>query len=307
MKRNKLPSKKEWDNIINEAFSSYEDHRFSERYLQKKEKIEKTERGVIMKKSSNRPERLFIGLTTAAVLAAVAIPTAAITLNHMNDPGSPAAQLATEAVTESAEPTAENDVEVMPAVTSANSENNTTPDMNSQQTVSTTPMAISCNNLPKGFYIDKLELPDNEDQNATTQEYDLVTLIFYNGSGAIYADLYTIPENYTFTTNDYAPNIKNPDKTETFRIENKTVFLTRSLDFGKNNVADSAYIRDVWVKFDGSNYAVKIMATHDISDDDIKEFIKGLSLVPSKTEAPEWSYTPDIKEVPPENRYYRYK
>lgn len=299
MKNNKLPNKKEWNNIINEAFSSDSEHRFSERYIQKKEKIKG---GLIMKKLTFKPEKLFIRLTTAAVLAAVAIPTAAVTLNHMNRSDAPAAaQISTEAGTESAENTTI-------AATAAEPETNVTPSENQHQSVSTAPMAISLGVIPNGFYMDKIEFPAYEDQNATTkEEYELQTLVFYNGSGAIYADLYTIPENYEFTTNDYAPNIKNPDKTETFRIENKTVFLTRSLDFGKNNVADSAYIRDVWVKFDGSNYAVKIMATHDISDEDIKEFIKGLSLVPAKTEAPEWKYIPDLKEVPPEERYYRYQ
>ncbi len=299
MKNNKLPNKKEWNNIINEAFSSDSEHRFSERYIQKKEKIKG---GLIMKKLTFKPEKLFIRLTTAAVLAAVAIPTAAVTLNHMNRSDAPAAaQISTEAGTESAENTTI-------AATAAEPETNVTPSENQHQSVSTAPMAISLGVIPNGFYMDKIEFPAYEDQNVTTQEeYELQTLVFYNGSGAIYADLYTIPENYEFTTNDYAPNIKNPDKTETFRIENKTVFLTRSLDFGKNNVADSAYIRDVWVKFDGSNYAVKIMATHDISDEDIKEFIKGLSLVPAKTEAPEWKYIPDLKEVPPEKRYYRYQ
>lgn len=299
MKNNKLPNKKEWNNIINEAFSSDSEHRFSERYIQKKEKIKG---GLIMKKLTFKPEKLFIRLTTAAVLAAVAIPTAAVTLNHMNRSDAPAAaQISTEAGTESAENTTI-------AATAAEPETNVTPSENQHQSVSTAPMAISLGVIPNGFYMDKIEFPAYEDQNVTTQEeYELQTLIFYNGSGAIYADLYTIPENYEFTTNDYAPNIKNPDKTETFRIENKTVFLTRSLDFGKNNVADSAYIRDVWVIFDGSNHAVKIMATHDISDEDIKEFIKGLSLVPAKTEAPEWKYIPDLKEVPPEERYYRYQ
>lgn len=299
MKNNKLPNKKEWNNIINEAFSSDSEHRFSERYMQKKEKIKG---GLIMKKLTFKPEKLFIRLTTAAVLAAVAIPTAAVTLNHMNRSDAPAAaQISTEAGTESAENTTI-------AATAAEPETNVTPSENQHQSVSTAPMAISLGVIPNGFYMDKIEFPAYEDQNVTTQEeYELQTLVFYNGSGAIYADLYTIPENYEFTPNDYAPNIKNPDKTETFRIENKTVFLTRSLDFGKNNVADSAYIRDVWVKFDGSNYAVKIMATHDIIDEDIKEFIKGLSLVPAKTEAPEWKYIPDLKEVPPEERYYRYQ
>lgn len=299
MKNNKLPNKKEWNNIINEAFSSDSEHRFSERYIQKKEKIKG---GLIMKKLTFKPEKLFIRLTTAAVLAAVAIPTAAVTLNHMNRSDAPAAaQISTEAGTESAENTTI-------AATAAEPETNVTPSENQHQSVSTAPMAISLGVIPNGFYMDKIEFPAYEDQNVTTQEeYELQTLVFYNGSGAIYADLYTIPENYEFTTNDYAPNIKNPDKTETFRIENKTVFLTHSLDFGKNNVADSAYIRDVWVKFDGSNYAVKIMATHDIRDEDIKEFIKGLSLVPAKTEAPEWKYIPDLKEVPPEERYYRYQ
>lgn len=268
MKNNKLPNKKEWNNIINEAFSSDSEHRFSERYIQKKEKIKG---GLIMKKLTFKPEKLFIRLTTAAVLAAVAIPTAAVTLNHMNRSDAPAAaQISTEAGTESAENTTI-------AATAAEPETNVTPSENQHQSVSTAPMAISLGVIPNGFYMDKIEFPAYEDQNVTTQEeYELQTLVFYNGSGAIYADLYTIPENYEFTTNDYAPNIKNPDKTETFRIDNKTVYLIRSLEPYYHTMITA------FVRFDNSDYVAVVNANKTDCEDDVKEFIKSLFLTPAE-------------------------
>ena len=51
MKNNRLPSKKEWDQIIDDAFSSEDIHQFSESYLRRKARLQK---GIIMNEDRRR-------------------------------------------------------------------------------------------------------------------------------------------------------------------------------------------------------------------------------------------------------------
>ena len=51
MERSKLPNKKEFDKIVEAAFTSNEHHNFSEQYRQKKDNMQ---RGIIMKKKIHR-------------------------------------------------------------------------------------------------------------------------------------------------------------------------------------------------------------------------------------------------------------
>lgn len=268
MKHNKLPSKKEWDNIINEAFSSYEDHRFSERYLQKKEKIEKTERGVIMKKSSNRPERLFIGLTTAAVLAVVAVPTAAITLNHMNNSGSPAAQLATEAVTESDVPTAENNVEV--TETPENTE------------------------APKTYVFGWMpdDMPFKGDEKhpfikiRRSSDNAGITPQLFNNIG----DRELVP----IAACDF------PTKEE-YDLEGKHVTIFYASDFRK--VEPGAFKRNVWITFEGSQYGAFFFVSDNVEDDILEKIIENIYLVPAE-ENQALDYEETYKEIMERNKRF---
>lgn len=80
MERSKLPGKKEFDKIVEEAFSADERHSFSPQYKQKKDNIQ---RGIIMKKTNNKLERVFVGAVAAAVLAVVAVPTGVVIKNKL--------------------------------------------------------------------------------------------------------------------------------------------------------------------------------------------------------------------------------
>lgn len=69
MKKHEIPDKDEWAKIVDEAFSSNENHKFSENYKMKKNSILK---GAIIMKKHN----ILMNLTvTAAALAVVAFPT----------------------------------------------------------------------------------------------------------------------------------------------------------------------------------------------------------------------------------------
>lgn len=86
MKRSELPNKNEWDKIVEEAFSSSENHSFSTDYKQKKETI--LRKGIIIKNNRYLPERVFTGVVAAAVTVIVAIPTG-IVIKNSKDHGRP--------------------------------------------------------------------------------------------------------------------------------------------------------------------------------------------------------------------------
>lgn len=255
MKNNKLPNKKEWNNIINEAFSSDSEHRFSERYIQKKEKIKG---GLIMKKLTFKPEKLFIGLTTAAVLTVVAVPTIALTLKRANKSDSPAVQVSTENNANNNITTSENEYR----------ENTTASEASAViSNGSAEPIKLQCGDLPAGY--SKFNFDDVNDDLAVAPR-DI--LINRDDNHTIWAELYIASENYDFSTMDYSPFIKNPAPTETFRIDNKTVYLIRSLEPYFHSMITA------FVRFDNSNYVVLVSANKSDCEEDVKEFIKSLFL-----------------------------
>ena len=82
MMRNKgLPSNKQWDKIINEAFSSDKDHDFSVMYELRRSEIQK---GNTMKKTSNYFHRRYMSMMAAAAAVVVAVPTGVFAFTHIN-------------------------------------------------------------------------------------------------------------------------------------------------------------------------------------------------------------------------------
>lgn len=71
MKNNRLPDSNEWEKIIEDAFSSSENHDFSVRYELQKAAIQK---GITMKNSSNFIHRRYTAMVAAAAAIVVAIP-----------------------------------------------------------------------------------------------------------------------------------------------------------------------------------------------------------------------------------------
>lgn len=259
MKNNKLPNKKEWNDIINDAFSSDSEHRFSENYIQKKEKIKG---GIIMKKTTFNPEKLFIGLTTAAVLAVVAIPTAAFTLKRAGTSDSPASHVSTENSSNTNITTSESEYRENTTASEAPTE---IPNEAAE------PMKLQYGDLPAGY--SELNYDDTNDDFVVAPR-DI--LINRNDNHTITADLYITSENYDFGTLDYSPSIKKPAPTETFRIDNKTVYLIRSLEPYYHTMITA------FVRFDNSDYVAVVNANKTDCEDDVKEFIKSLFLTPAE-------------------------
>ena len=71
MRNSVIPSEKEWDKIVDEAFSSDKKHDFSVRYELRREDIQK---GNIMKKTTNHIKRRYIGMVAAAAAVVIGAP-----------------------------------------------------------------------------------------------------------------------------------------------------------------------------------------------------------------------------------------
>ena len=78
MKNKGLPTQKEWDNIIDEAFSSDEKHDFSALYELRKAEIQK---GITMKKTTNHIQRRYRGMVAAAAAIVIAAPASVYALS----------------------------------------------------------------------------------------------------------------------------------------------------------------------------------------------------------------------------------
>lgn len=79
MKNNKLPDKNEWEKIVDEAFSSEENHVFSEHYNLHKQKIQ---RGISMKKNTSQKKKITAAFASVAA-AAVLVPTSVFAYNKI--------------------------------------------------------------------------------------------------------------------------------------------------------------------------------------------------------------------------------
>ncbi|MCR5016321.1 MAG: hypothetical protein K6A75_07095, partial [Ruminococcus sp.] len=106
MKASKLPDKKEWDKIVDEAFSSSDEHTFSHGYNARKYTMT---RGITMKRrkvDNKRHGGGRIALSIAAAAAAFAIvPTAVFFAGHSGGVSSPAADMGELTETTAAEET----------------------------------------------------------------------------------------------------------------------------------------------------------------------------------------------------------
>lgn len=245
MGRSKLPNKKEFDRIVEEAFSSDERHSFSEQYKQKKDNIQ---RGIIMKKINNKPERIFVGAVAAAVMAVVAIPTGVVIKNKLNPddivPGTDENAVIVEA-TENPDPMAGiEDVTEIPEIAEE-------------------PKTIEFGWLPE-------DMPYNEDGqyagkiHRESDDAGITPRLFKNMGDR---DLLTM-SIYSFPTKDE------------YDLDGRHVTIYYSYDF--REVKPNAFGRNVWIRFEGSQYAVFLYVTDNLEDDVLAEIIENISLVPSE-------------------------
>ena len=113
MKISKLPDKKEWDRIVDEAFTSNEEHRFSQRYVSHKNEMLggiNMKRRTVNNKSKNNSRKLM--LSVGAVAAAfVLIPTGAFLASNGGGASAPGTEIDDPSETTVTEEATENKTE----------------------------------------------------------------------------------------------------------------------------------------------------------------------------------------------------
>lgn len=253
MERFKLPNKKEFERIVEEAFSVDERHSFSEQYKQKKDNIQ---RGIIMKKINNKPERIFVGTVAAAVLAVVAVPTGVVMKNKL-DPQ------------ETVPGTDEN------AVIIENTEN---PDP-----AANVDIAPEFNEEPKTYEFGWM--PDNMTSDGWKYHDDAHNACI-------------TPMLYKYTSDqELLPRAGFPTATvDEYPLEGRNVKIFYSCNF--RTVEPNSFERNVWITFEGSQYAVFLYVSDGVDDEDLTKIIENISLVPADEDNSDVYEVPDPDERP---------
>lgn len=257
MERSKLPSKKEFDRIVEEAFSADERHSFSPQYKQKKDNIQ---RGIIMKKTNNKLERVFVGAVAAAVLAVVAVPTGVVLKNKLAPaeivPGTDENAVVVEATKDPEEITEPaTDVDIAPEF----------------------------NEEPKTYEFDWLP------ENMTSDGWKLHNS---DHTSCITPDIYRYTPDKELLPRENFPTAS----TDEYTFENKNVKIFYSCDF--RTIEENNFGRNVWITFEGSQYAVFLYVSDGVDDEVLKKIIENISLVPTSEDNSQIYEEPVQKEQP---------
>lgn len=257
MERSKLPSKKEFDRIVEEAFSADERHSFSLQYKQKKDNIQ---RGIIMKKTNNKLERVFVGAVAAAVLAVVAVPTGVVLKNKLAPeetvPGTDENAVVVEATKDPEE------------ITEPATDVDIAPEFNEE------PKTYEFGWLPDDMTSDGWKLHSSDHTSCIT------------------------PVIYRYTPDqELLPREGFPTATvDEYPLEGRNVKIFYSCNF--RTVAPKSFERNVWITFEGSQYAVLLFVTDGVDDEDLKKVIENISLVPADEDNSNVYEEPDPDERP---------
>lgn len=257
MERSKLPSKKEFDRIVEEAFSADERHSFSPQYKQKKDNIQ---RGIIMKKTNNKLERVFVGAVAAAVLAVVAVPTGVVLKNKLAPaeivPGTDENAVVVEATKDPEE------------ITEPATDVDIAPEFNEE------PKTYEFGWLPDDMTSDGWKLHSSDHTSCIT------------------------PVIYRYTPDqELLPRENFPTaSTDEYTFENKNVKIFYSCDF--RTIEENNFGRNVWITFEGSQYAVFLYVSDGVDDEVLKQIIENISLVPTSEDNSQIYEEPVQKEQP---------
>lgn len=260
MGRSELPGKKEFDKIVEEAFSANDCHSFSPQYKQKKDEIQ---RGIIMKKTNNKLERVLVGTAAAAILAVVAVPTGVVLKNKLSSDDTVAGTdenavvvEATKASEEITEPAADADT-----VTEFNEE----------------PKTYVFNWLPEDMTSDGWKLHNSDRTSCIT------------------------PEIYRYTPDqNLLPRHNFPTaSTDEYTVEDKSVKIFYSCDF--RTIEENNFGRNVWITFEDSQYAVFLFVSDGFDDEELKKVIENISLAPTDEDHSQIYEEPVQNEQPANN------
>ena len=252
MKASKLPDKKEWDKIVDEAFSSSDEHTFSHGYNAQKYTMT---RGITMKRrkvDNKRHGGGRIALSIAAAAAAFAIvPTAVFFAGHSGGASSPAADMGELTETTAAEETtAEALAETM-----------------AEHTISLEDVRcygfkdVQLNYVPEGLVY-------QTDGPYCGKYHDDAT-----GGGMSYAR-FVYDENAEFIQSNFEWD------SDEYDLEGKHVIVRYARDINDDSEESAhRYSRYIFVIFKDSPYLVTLHIDNSYSDEEARKVCEGMELV----------------------------
>lgn len=291
-----LPSKKQWDKIVDDAFSSAENHEFSDRYERRRADLQK---GIVM--DSNERKRIkdtSVKKTSWKAVAGIAavlalIPVSGLTVSHLAGSRLPQSEVEVSSVDETSAEV--ETVETEPETETEGSEA-TDEEYSEYLSVNEAEGMIDVN------YRDFSEegdikynaefqwLPEGLERSEAGNIYGKYSNGYGGGMTPVF---YSVPETGIHEKINMcarSEDTKSDDKViVVFYRENYQENAPRDTDYQKDKPAHIAFNREVWVVFDNANYVQMFFVTDDISKEDVMKMAENIQLVPSETEtACEW-------------------
>ena len=283
---NRLPSKKEWEKITEQAFSSGQQHVFSPEYQQRKKCImegtdmsknsdyNKRQRSISETRTSKPIGRRFAGAAAIIAAAAVIVPASGFTYNKI------AANIDEE--------TTEYIEETVPAETEAE----IIPDETEKVTEPAAPLA----------YIESADTYQNDVIITPPAGTDYLSSFYDIGfsflpEGLVYNDYgpyegkykndlgggmtqvnYKVPQTGIHEKLTYSADFKQ------IELDDRTIMVNYRQGYDPESADPSNFGREIWVAFTNEGYAVQLFVTDDISEEDVLSIAEGITLTPADSE-----------------------
>lgn len=295
MKNNRLPSGKEWDKIVDDAFSSSEIHEFSDRYERRKAGLQK---GNMMDNNERRREKesprrkIDTSALIAMAAAAALVPASIFTVSHLSSNKAPMTEveLSSQDDTEAPEETME---EISEPDTEADSEN----------FYARIEKTAEYQNY---IYVNYPADGDRINETLTTEfgwlpegvtlggENTNIKGKYHNGyGGGMTPCLMIVPER------GIQERLDNSADFEQYETDDRVIMINYRVSYEENAPHDEDFVQDkpahinfgreVWVAFKGTKYVQIFYITDDFSKDDARQIAENIQLVPTDEEtAGEW-------------------
>ena len=301
MKNNRLPSKKEWDEIVDDAFSSSEIHEFSDRYERRKAELQK---GNIMDNNERRREkessrRKINPSALIAMAAAVAlVPASVFAVSHLGSNKAPLTEVELSSVEETtAGEITEAETEPVSEVAAEETEASGYFYAKIEKTAE----------YQNYIYVNYPANGDRINETLTTEfgwlpegvtlggENTNVAGKYHNGyGGGMTPCLMIVPER------GIQERLDNSADFEQYETDDRVIMINYRVSYEENAPHDEDFVQDkpahinfgreVWVAFKGTKYVQMFYITDDFSKDDVRQIAENIQLVPTDEETVgEWA------------------
>ena len=301
MKNNRLPSKKEWDEIVDDAFSSSEIHEFSDRYERRKAELQK---GNIMDNNERRREkessrRKINPSALIAMAAAVAlVPASVFAVSHLGSNKAPMTEVELSSVEETTAG------EVTEAETEPVSEEAAEETEASEYFYAKIEKTAEYQNY---IYVNYPANGDRINETLTTEFGWLPEGVTLGGENTNVAGKYhngygggMTPGRMIVPERGIQERLDNSADFEQYETDDRVIMINYRVGYEENAPHDEDFVQDkpahinfgreVWVAFKGTKYVQMFYITDDFSKDDARKIAENIQLVPTDEETVgEWA------------------